>query len=65
MIQQETGKVTGKWRLGKIVKAEPSNSDGVVRQVDIQFKDPGSKSFVTVTRAIQKVVVVSPVELDK
>ena len=65
MIQQESGKVKGKWRLGRIVRAEPSSRDGVVRQVEIRYKNPESKSFSTVTRAVQRVVVISPVEHDE
>ena len=65
MVQQESGKIKGKWRMGRIVKAEPSNRDGVVRQVDIQYKNPDSKSFIKITRAVQRVMVVSPVEHDE
>ena len=54
MIQQESGKVKGKWRLGRIAKTEPSDRDGAVRKVDIQYKNTKSKSFVTVRRAVQK-----------
>ena len=64
MIQQESGKVKGKLRLGRIVKAEPSDRDGAVRKVDIQYKNPESKSFVTVTRAVKRVFVISPIEHD-
>ena len=65
MIQQESGKVKGKWRLGRIVKAEPSNRDGIVRQVEITYKNTDSKSFSNLTRAAQRVVVISPVEHDE
>ena len=65
MIQQESGKVKGKWRLGKIVKAEPSDRDGAVRKVDIQYKNPESKSFITVTRVVQRAVVISPIKHEK
>ena len=64
MIQQESGKVKGKWRLGRIAKTEPSDRDGAVRKVDIQYKNTESKSFVTVTRAVQRVVVISPIDHD-
>ena len=65
MIQQDSGKVKGRWRLGRIVKAEPSNRDGLVRQVQVEYRNPESKSAINVMRAVQRVVVVSPVEHDE
>ena len=65
MVQQESGKVTGTWKLAKVTKAEPSTRDGVVRQVELQYKNPGSKSYMTVVRAVQRIVVISPVEHDE
>ena len=62
---QDSGKVKGKWKLGKVTKAEPSQRDGLVRQVDIQYKNPESNSYIAITRAVQRVVVVSPVDHDE
>ena len=62
---QDSGKIKGKWRLGKVVKADPSSRDGLVRQVEIMYKNPESKSFIKVMRAVQRVVVISPIDHDQ
>ena len=61
---QDSGMIKGKWRLGKVVKAEPSLRDGLVRTVDIQYKNPDAKSFVTITRPVQRIVVILPIDED-
>ena len=62
---QDSGKIKGKWRLGKVVKADPSSRDGLVRQVEIMYKNPESRSFIKVIRAVQRVVVISPIDHDE
>jgi len=64
VLIQESGKIKGKWKLGRVVKADPSLRDGLVRQVDVLYKNPDSKSSIVITRAVQRVVVVHPVEED-
>ena len=49
---------------GKIVRADPSANDGMVRMVDLHYKNPDTKSYVTVTRAVQKILVILPVDHD-
>jgi hypothetical protein len=65
VLLQETGLIKGKWKMGKVVKADPSLRDGFVRSIDIQYKNPGAKSYTVVTRAVQRVVVVVPVDQDE
>ena len=62
---QESGKIMGKWKLGRLVKAEPSLRDGLVRKVDVQYKSPESQTSIIVTRAVQRLVVIAPVDEDQ
>ena len=64
VLVQDSGMIKGKWRLGKISKAEASLRDGLVRTVDIQYKNPGAKSFITITRPVQRIVVIVPIDAD-
>jgi hypothetical protein len=61
---QDSGMIKGKWKLGRIVKSEPSTRDGLVRTVDIQYKNPESNTFITISRPVQRLVVILPVEED-
>ena len=36
--------------------------DGFVRKVDIQYKNPEAKSFITITRPVQRIVVIVPID---
>jgi len=64
VLIQETGMIKGKWRMGKVNKADPSPRDGFVRKVNIQYKNPGAKSFTTINRPVQRIVVIVPVDED-
>jgi len=57
--------IKGKWKLGRIVRAEPSARDGCVRSVDIQYKNPDATSFITISRPVQRIVVILPVEEEE
>ena len=59
---QEAGMVRGKWRIGRVIEAEPSLRDGFVRNVKIQYKNPDQVAFTTVVRAVQRIVVLVPVD---
>ena len=61
---QDSGMIKGRWKIGKVVKSEPSTRDGSVRTVDIQYKNPESNTFVTISRPVQRLVVILPVEQD-
>ena len=58
VIIQDTNQIRGKWKLGRVTCADPSLRDGFVRNVDVQYKNPGSQSFTTVKRPVQRLVVV-------
>jgi hypothetical protein len=62
VIVQDSNLIRGKWRLGRISKAESSLRDGFVRNVQIKYKNPCSKNFLTITRPVQRVIVLVPVE---
>ena len=62
MIVQDSNLIRGKWRLGRVMKADPSLRDGFVRNVDIQYKNVNSKNFLMITRPVQRVIVLVPAE---
>ena len=62
VLVQESGLIKGVWKMGKITKADPSLRDGFVRNVDIQYKNANYKSFITITRPVQRIVVIVPID---
>jgi hypothetical protein len=62
VIVQDSNLIRGKWRLGRVTKADPSLRDGFVRNVDIEYKNISSKRHLSITRAVQRVIVLIPVE---
>ena len=62
VLVQDSNQIRGKWKLGRVTEAEPSLRDGFVRNVDIQYKNPNSKNFTKITRPVQKVVVIVPID---
>ena len=65
VLVQDSGMIKGKWKLGRIVRAEPSARDGCVRSVDIQYKNPDATSFITISRPVQRIVVILPVDEEE
>ena len=61
---QDSNQVRANWKLGRVSKADASLRDGYVRSIEIQYKNINSNSFVTITRPVQKVVVIVPVDED-
>ena len=53
----------GQWKLGRVIKTFPG-IDNKVRRIEIQYKNKNSDVFVTIERAVQKVSVVLPVEVN-
>ena len=49
------------WKLGRIVEAIPGK-DGIVRRIEIEYKNKESVQFVRITRSVQRVIVILPVE---
>ena len=62
VIVQDSNLIRGKWRIGRVTKADPSLRDGFVRNVEIEYKNTGSKKYLTITRAVQRVIVLVPAE---
>ena len=62
VIVQDSNLIRGKWRLGRVTKAEQSLRDGYVRNVDVEYKNPSSKNFLSVTRPVQKLIVLVPID---
>ena len=62
VLIQDSNLIRGKWKLGRVIQADPSLRDGFVRNVQINHKNPGSKNYLTLTRPIQKIIVLVPVE---
>ena len=48
--------------MGIVERAEKSLRDGFVRNVEVKYKNVGAMTFTTVTRPVQKLIVLLPVE---
>ena len=44
------------WRLGRVMTAEP-DKDGIVRKVEVQYRNDGEKVFRTVTKSVRQLCV--------
>ena len=62
VIIQDSNKIRKKWKLGRVIRADPSLRDGYVRVVDVEYKNPDSKNFLNITRPVQRLIVLIPVE---
>tara|TARA_B110001454_G_scaffold196478_1_gene199376 strand:- start:542 stop:6220 length:5679 start_codon:yes stop_codon:yes gene_type:complete len=62
VLIQDANSVRGRWKMGRVSKAEPSLRDGFVRSVEVQYKNPGHNVFTTITRPVQRLIVIVPVE---
>ncbi|XP_068756918.1 uncharacterized protein [Montipora capricornis] len=70
VLIQDTNQIRGQWKLGVVLKTFPGE-DGRVRRVQVQYKNPKpgkavseyhGRGFVTVERAVNKLVVLIPKE---
>ena len=62
VLLQEANQIRGTWNLGKVSEVYPGK-DSEVRNVDVKYKlNNNSHDFTTVRRAIQRLVVILPVE---
>ena len=61
MLLQDSNEVRGKWKLALVTKVVPSE-DGRIRRVSVSYcvQDTGSRQEVE--RAVQRLVVIVPVE---
>ena len=62
VLIQDSKLKKGEWRMGRVAKADASLRDGYVRNIEIQYKNPNSSSFVTITRPVQRIIVLVPIE---
>ena len=65
VMVQDSNCVRGKWKMGRVSKAEPSLRDGFVRNVDVTYKMSGHKTFTTITRPVQRLIVIVPIDNSK
>lgn len=70
VLIQDSNQVRGNWKLGRVSKVKPGN-DGKVRNVEVQYKNPkpgepaqkyDGRDYVTVERAVHRLVVLLPVD---
>ena len=62
VLVQDANLIRGKWRLGRVTEAEASLRDGFVRNIKLQYKNAESKNYLTMTRPVQRIIVLLPVE---
>jgi len=62
VIIQDSNQVRGKWKLGRVSCADPSLRDGFVRKIEVQYKNLDAKTYTTIERPVQRVVVLVPVD---
>ena len=62
VLVQDANLIRGKWRLGRVTEAEASLRDGFVRNIKLQYKNAESKNYLTMTRPVQRIIVLVPVE---
>ena len=62
VLIQDSNQIRGKWKLGRVTQAVSSLRDGFVRNVEIEYKNEGSQSFTTISRPVQRIIVLVPVD---
>ena len=62
VLIQDSNQIRGQWKMGRVTEANPSLRDGFVRNIEIQYKNEGAKSYTTINRPVQKVIVLVPVD---
>ena len=61
MIIQDSNLKRGNWKMGRVSQVYPGN-DGKVRKVEVEYKNTDSTTFVRIERAVQRLVVILPIE---
>ena len=62
VLIHDSNSLQGSWKLGRVSQLFPGN-DGFVRNVEVKYKsNPGVRGFETVRRAIQRLVLIQPVD---
>ena len=65
VLIQDSNQIRGKWKLGRIMQADPSLRDGFVRNVEIQYKNVEANTYTTINRPVQKIVVLVPIDEER
>ena len=65
VLIQDSNQIRGKWKLGRVSQADPSLRDGFVRNVEIQYKNEGTRTYTTIDRPVQRIIVLVPVNEDE
>ena len=61
MIIQDSNLKRGEWKMGRVSQVYPGN-DGKVRKVEVEYKNTDSTTYVRIERAVQRLVVILPIE---
>ena len=69
VLIQDKNALRGEWKMDRVSKPVVS-ADGLVRSCEVQYKQPVeglrcAKGFVTVTRPVQKLIVLVPSSIVK
>ena len=64
LMKNETA-VSKMYRLARVYKVFPSETDNLVRKALIQYKNPGEKKFRFSERPVQGLVLLLPIEEQK
>lgn len=51
----------GDWKMGRVSTVFPGN-DSKVRKVEVEYKNTDSTTYVRIERAVQRLVVILPIE---
>ena len=61
VLVQDSNHVRGKWQIARVSKVLPGD-DGLVRRVELEYKNPDGRKFTTIERPVQRLIVLVPVE---
>ncbi len=65
MLMKNETAVSRIYRLARVYKVFPSDSDNLVRKALIQYKNPGERNFRFTERPVQGLVLLFPIEEQK
>ena len=64
VLIQDSNQIRGNWKMARVTQANPSLRDGFVRNIELQYKNKGSTNYTTISRPMQRVIVLVPVDED-
>ena len=62
VLIQDSNQIRGNWKMARVTEANPSLRDGFVRNIELQYKNKGSNNYTTISRPVQRVIVIVPVD---